>query len=104
MLTVMETPIFQRYAAEVWDDEEREAFIDWVANHSRAGAVIPGTDGLRKVRWSRAGMGKRGGVRVIYFVRKGDGEIVLLIVYSKAKLDNLSPDFLHRLKEASNGP
>ncbi len=40
---------------------------------------------------------------MIYFVRNSKGEIVLLIVYSKAKFDNLSPDFLHRLKEASNG-
>ena len=103
MLTVIETPIFRRYAAEVWEDEAREAFIDWIANHPRAGPVIPGTDGLRKVRWSRAGMGKRGGARVIYFVRNSDSEIVLLLVYSKAKFDNLSSDFLHRLKEALNG-
>ena len=102
MLTVIETPIFRRYASELWKDEEREAFIDWISNHPSAGAVISGTEGLRKVRWSRAGMGKRGGARVIYFVRNSEGEIVLLIVYSKARFDNLSPDFLHRLKEATN--
>ncbi len=95
--------MFRRYASEVWKDDEREAFIYWISNHPDAGAVIPGTDGLRKVRWTRAGMGKRGGARVIYFVRNSKDEVILLIVYSKAKFDNLSPDFLHRLKEAPNG-
>ncbi len=103
MLALIETPIFRRYASEVWEDGEREAFIDWISNHPSAGAVIPGTDGLRKVRWSRAGMGKREGARVIYFVRNREDEIVLLLVYSKAKFDNLSADFLYRLKEALNG-
>ena len=51
--------------------------------------MIPGAGGLRKVRWSRAGMGKRGGVRVIYFTRLARGEVVLIVVYAKAKFDNM---------------
>jgi len=49
--TVAETPIFARYAAEVWTDAEREAFIAWIAGNPHAGAVIRGTRGCRKVRW-----------------------------------------------------
>jgi len=60
MFTVIETPYFIDWAAKVWDDEEREAFIDWIAENHEAGDVIPGSGGLRKVRWTRAGMGKRG--------------------------------------------
>ena len=67
--TVIETPIFQKYAAEIWQDDEREEFIAWIAGHPEAGEVIQGTGGLRKVRWSRQGMGKRGGARVIYVNR-----------------------------------
>ena len=104
MLTVVETPLFLRYAAEVWDDEEREAFVDWIASHPTAGDVIPGTGGLRKVRWSRARMGKQGGARAIYFIRNSKGEIVLLLAYAKAKYDNLSSDYLRRLKEIVDGP
>jgi hypothetical protein len=52
MYTVIETPIFQRYAAEVWSNPEREDFISWIAAHPDAGDVIPHTNGLRKVRWS----------------------------------------------------
>jgi hypothetical protein len=61
--------------------------------------VIPGAGGLRKVRWSRSGMGKRGGARVIYFTRLASGELVLVLVYAKAKFDNLRPEFLLKLKE-----
>ena len=50
--------------------------------------MIPGAGGLRKVRWSRAGIGKRGGIRVIYFTRLARGEGVLIVVYAKAKFDN----------------
>ena len=99
MLTVIETPVFLRYAAKVWDEIEREAFITWLAEHPDAGDVIPATGGLRKVRWSRSGMGKRGGARVIYMLRMAQGELVLLIVYAKAEHDNLSPAFLRQLAQ-----
>ena len=62
--------------------------------------MIPGAGGLRKVRWSRAGMGKRGGVRVIYFTRLARGEVVLIVVYAKAKFDNMPRQFLKLWKEA----
>jgi len=67
MLTVIETPIFQKQAAKIWSESERMAFIDWIADNPLAGDVIPGADDVRKVRWAVAGKGKRGGARVIYF-------------------------------------
>lgn len=99
MYTIIETDAFKRYAQTVWSDTEREAFINWLASNPLAGDVIPGTGGLRKVRWSRAGMGKRGGARVIYYNLLSDGCIWLLIVYTKAKFDNLPTSFLNNLKE-----
>ena len=99
MHTVIETPVFIEWAAKVWSDAERVEFIDWMADNPLAGDVIPGAGNLRKVRWSRQGMGKRGGSRVIYFNRLASGEIVLLLVYAKAKFDNLRPEFLLQLKE-----
>ena len=100
MLTVIETPLFQRYAAAVWTEEQREDFVSWIAVNPEAGEVIPGAGGLRKVRWSRAGMGKRGGVRVIYFTRLARGEVVLIVVYAKAKFDNIPTAILKQWKEA----
>ena len=99
MLTVIETAIFQRYAAAVWGDEEREAFIDWIAQNPEAGDVIPDATPLRKVRWRRAGTGKRGGVRVIYFATLADGTISLLVVYPKSTTDKLSQAFLRELRK-----
>ena len=100
MLTVIETPVFLRYAAKLLAPKEHEALIEWLAEHPDAGDVIPGTGGLRKVRWSRAGMGKRGGVRVIYLMRLAQGELVLLIVYAKAEHDTLSNAFLQLYEES----
>lgn len=98
MHTVAETEIFQRYAASIWSEREHEAFINWIADNPLAGEVIPRSGGCRKVRWARSGMGKRGGVRVIYFNGE-DGRIWLLIVYAKAKFDNLPTQFLAKLKQ-----
>lgn len=99
MLTIIETETFQRYVTEVWRDTEREAFITWLADNPFAGDVIPGTGGLRKVRWRRFGFGKRGGARVIYYNVLDNGCIWLLIVYAKAKFDDLPAAFLNRLRE-----
>jgi hypothetical protein len=103
MHTVSETAIFQKYANEVWSESERVEFINWIAANPLSGDLVPGSNGCRKVRWGRGGMGKRGGARVIYF-NEFQGRIWLLIVYAKAKYDNLPAEFLTRLKnEVSDG-
>ena len=98
MLTVIETPTFLRTAQAFWSDAEREAFVDFIAQNPTAGDVISGTQSLRKVRWGRAGMGKRGGARTIYFVRTAQDEVVLVTAYAKGDADNLPTAFLNRLK------
>jgi hypothetical protein len=96
--TVAETPIFIRYASEVWTDAERTEFISFIAMNPEAGDLIRGSGGCRKVRWSRSGTGKSGGARVVYFLTKEE-TIWLLIVYTKAKFDNLPTAFLAELKQ-----
>lgn len=98
MRTVAETPIFIRYAAEIWSEAERQDFITLIAANPEAGVVIRGSGGCRKLRWSRSGIGKRGGARVIYFVA-ADAVVWLLIVYAKAKFDALSTSFLAQLRQ-----
>ena len=65
-----------------------------------AGDVIPESGGLRKVRWKRKGSGKSSGVRVIYFTRTLQGELVLLTLYAKAKTDNLTGSILKEIYRA----
>ncbi|MEM4990714.1 transcriptional regulator [Collimonas sp. H4R21] len=99
MCTVIEAEIFQRYASEIWSDAEREELINWIATNPLSGDVIPSTGGLRKVRYARRGMGKRGGARVIYYNLLDNGQIWLLIADTKAKFDNLPTNFLNQLRE-----
>jgi mRNA-degrading endonuclease RelE of RelBE toxin-antitoxin system len=95
--TVAETAVFVKYASEIWATEEREAFIAWIASNPTAGDVIPGSGGCRKVRWTAAGRGKRGGARVIYYLQ-AEHTVWLLIVYRKAQFDNLPAEFLAELR------
>ncbi len=100
MRTIIETPTFQKQAAKIWTDDERLAFIDWIAANPLAGEVIPNADGARKVRWSVTGSGKRGGVRVIYFNITEQGTIVLITLYQKSEQTNITKT---DIKKAQNG-
>jgi mRNA-degrading endonuclease RelE of RelBE toxin-antitoxin system len=97
MYTVIETPTFQRTAGKLWSDEEREAFIDWIAVNPLAGDVIPGADGARKVRWTRVGSGKSGGTRVIYFNLHEDEIVLLITIYTKAERSTMSPAEINKV-------
>lgn len=92
LITVAETPLFQRQARDVWDENEREDFVNFIARNPEAGDVIADTGGVRKVRWGRGGSGKRGGARVIYFYRDADVPLYLLMIYAKARQEDLSAD------------
>ena len=100
MLTVVETLLFQRQWPLYWTEEQRGEFASFIATHPTAGDVVPESGGIRKVRWSRTGTGKSGGVRVIYFTRNAEGEVVLLTLYAKAKTDNLTGSKLKEIRRA----
>ena len=89
--TVIETPTFQQQAEKLWTQDERLAFIDWIAENPLAGDVIPGADGARKVRWSRSGSGKSSAARVIYFNLTEQEVVLLIAAYAKADRDNMLP-------------
>jgi hypothetical protein len=99
MYTVIEIPSFVADADEIWSAEERGAFCAWLAANPEAGDVIPGSGGCRKVRWGKQGTGKRGGVRVIYFTRLANGEIWLLVMYSKSVRGNIPAHILKAIRE-----
>ena len=67
MLTVAELSTFIRSAEKLLDASERQEVINYLATHPKAGIVMEGTGGVRKLRWSRGNQGKSGGVRVIYY-------------------------------------
>ena len=75
----------------MWSENERVAFINWIAAHPMAGDVIPGADGARKVRWNRSGSGKSGGVRVIYFHLPEQDALLLVAMYAKSDRNTMIP-------------
>ena len=99
MFTVIETPIFSKLCLDYWTEDERGAFAAWIAANPESGDVIPGSGGCRKDRWSRAGSGKRGGVRVIHYNQPADGRIYLLLIYAKSAKDNVPANVLLKIKE-----
>lgn len=104
MYTVAETPTFVADADKLWSEAERLEFFTWLSSNPEAGDVIPESGGCRKVRWSRTGTGKRGGVRVVYFTRLLSGEIWLLLIYAKSVRDNIPGHLLKAIrKEIENG-
>ncbi len=100
MLTVIETPLFEKQWPLYWTEDERGRFAAYIAEHPGAGDVIPDSGGLRKIRWGRAASGKSGGVRVIYYARTAAGDLVLLTLYAKSKTDNLTGPQLRRIRDA----
>lgn len=104
MHTVIETPTFQRLWPNYWTEEERGEFSAFIAENHDAGDVVRNSGGVRKVRWMRAGSGKSGGVRVIYFVRHENppigGQVWLLFMYAKSGLDSIAGHKLKELKDA----
>lgn len=100
MFTVIESPLFSKIWPNYWHEEERAAFAAFLSSHPEAGAVVPGAEGLRKVRWGRDASGKSSGVRVIYFARQDAGQLILLTMYAKSKLGNLPAHTLLEIKHA----
>jgi hypothetical protein len=99
MFTLIESPIFSRLWPDYWSEEERGEFAAWLAQNAEAGDVVPGSGGVRKIRWSREGQGKRGGVRVIYYNQLGENLIWLLTLYTKSRQENVPAHILKALKE-----
>ncbi|MDR1463627.1 MAG: type II toxin-antitoxin system RelE/ParE family toxin [Azoarcus sp.] len=102
MYTIAETELFTHDAREIWTEGERGEFCAWLAQHPESGDVIRGAGGCRKLRWKRAGRGKRGGVRVIYFNRLSEGRIFLLVIYAKAVRGSIPAHILRAIAEEIN--
>jgi len=98
--TVIETPLFGKQWPAYWTEDELGTFCAFIATHPNEGALVPGTGGVRKVRWGRAGVGKSGGVRVIYFARSQAAELVLLTIYTKSHTAALKAITLKELRDA----
>jgi hypothetical protein len=97
-MELIETHVFTRQVVAEWSPDEYLNFQLHLLAHPDAGAVIPRSGGLRKLRWSMPGRGKRGGSRVIYFVQVAEGKLYLLYLYSKNARTDLTLTQLRTLR------
>ena len=88
----VETFVFTKASRSLLTDSELRQLQMTLLLHPDMGQVIPGSGGLRKIRWISGGKGKRGGLRVIYYWVTADHKIYLLYAYSKSKQEDLTPD------------
>ena len=99
MVTFVESPLFTKQVHDYLTDTEYGGFQEYLAANSDMGDVVRGSGGVRKIRWSRRGTGKSGGVRVLYFARTEAGQIWLLLIYAKSAVDSIPGHILKTLKE-----
>jgi hypothetical protein len=98
-ITVVETDEFLAATKKLMDDAERAELVDYLAWNPTAGNVIPGSGGVRKLRWGLEGRGKRGGARVIYFFHDMEMPLLLLKAYAKNDQVDLSSDELKTMRQ-----
>jgi hypothetical protein len=90
MITIVELPSFQEDVDGIFTETEREELTDFLSANPHHGDIIPGTGGIRKIRWRVAGSGKRGGARVIYYFRDLNIPVFLLAAYKKGERMDLT--------------
>jgi mRNA-degrading endonuclease RelE of RelBE toxin-antitoxin system len=99
----IEAITFTKYVYEYLSDDEYLGLQSFLFQYPEAGKVVPGSGGVRKVRWAMSGKGKSGGVRVIYYFKRQDDEIWLLTIYSKNEVENIPAHVLRQIaKEIGN--
>jgi len=95
---IVETSVFTRRVLNLLTAEEYRQLQLVLVEYPDSGKVIAGSGGLRKIRWSMAGSGKRGGVRVIYYWAVRRNILLMLMIYAKNEMDDLSPVQLRVLR------
>lgn len=102
LLHFIELPVFSEQIDDMLSAEEQRQLQLFLLEQPDRGDVIPGSGGLRKLRWAGSGRGKRGGIRVIYYLWRGDTAF-MLTAYPKNKQSDLSPAQLRQLRELIEG-
>jgi mRNA-degrading endonuclease RelE of RelBE toxin-antitoxin system len=99
VMVFIETTIFTKLLHGYLTEDEYFALQDFLLQHPESGDLVPGSGGVRKIRWGLANKGKRGGVRVIYYWKKQADQIWMLTIYSKNEISNIPGHVLKRIAE-----
>ena len=99
MFSFIETRLFSRLVQDYLSDEDYCKLQGELIKNPKAGSVVSGSGGVRKLRWAASGRGKRGGYRVIYFVRRPESVIWMLTIYPKNETDSIPGHVLKKIRE-----
>ena len=99
MQTLVPIGTFENKARGLLGNDGFDVMLELLARRPRAGRLIQGTGGLRKIRIARPGHGKSGSTRVIYYYHNAQKPILLLLIYAKARQENLTSGQKVRLKK-----
>lgn len=97
-MVFIETDVFTDEITKTLTDEAYRQLQKELIEKPKAGVIIPGSGGLRKLRWAIPGKGKRGGIRLIYYYKVVDTEFYMLYVYKKSKKEDLTKAQVKMLK------
>ena len=86
----VETPVFTKALRAALPDEEYRTLQAALLLRPEQGPLMPGTHGLRKIRWGGKGHGKRGGYRVIYYWDAKSETFYMLYIYPKNEQEDLT--------------
>jgi len=103
MYSFIESKLFSRLLGDYLTDDEYAELQTALADAPERGAVVPGSGGVRKLRWSQPGRGKRGGIRVIYYAKTHEGIIWMLTIYAKNEEQSIPAHVLRKIKEEIDG-
>jgi mRNA-degrading endonuclease RelE of RelBE toxin-antitoxin system len=103
VFSFIETPLFTRLVQEYLTDQEYRQLQNELIRNPSVGKIVRGSGGVRKLRWVASGRGKRGGFRVIYFVRHPKGIIWMLTIYPKSETDSIPAHVLKQIREEIEG-
>ncbi len=95
----IESSLFAKLVYDYLTEDDYTAFQKFLMEQPDAGDVVRGSGGVRKLRWTRAGAGKSGGVRVCYYTGNAAGQILLLVIYAKSERASIPGAILKKLKE-----
>jgi len=90
MHTTVELPEYKKKVEKLLSDDENKQVIEYLARNPKSGVLMQGTGGVRKLRWSKEGTGKSGGVRVIYYYHNELIPLFMLTLFGKNEKANLS--------------
>ena len=97
-MRIIETPIFTKRVQEILSDNDYRLFQIKIISDPEAGKLIKGSGGIRKIRWSASGRGKRGGSRILYYWYNEQNLLLMLFIFKKNEKDDLTKDQINILK------